>query len=69
MAFPFHRMLRVQAPSPQAIQAGAPLEDDDGPAGCGWFDSSHDLLAGLFVVELPPGEGVAEFQRSCPGAA
>lgn len=24
-----------------------------GPAGCGWFDSSWDLRAGLAVVEMP----------------
>ena len=25
--------------------------EEDRPLGCGWFDSSHDLEAGLFVRE------------------
>lgn len=40
--------------------------DDAGPAGCGWFDSSHDLLAGLSVTELAPSEEAAELLRFIP---
>ena len=25
--------------------------DDDGSCGCGWFDSSHELLSGVTVWE------------------
>ena len=27
---------------------------DERPCGCGWFDSSHELLRGLMVIEMPP---------------
>ena len=29
-------------------------DDDEGPRGCGWFDSSHDLQHGLVVQERDP---------------
>ena len=29
----------------------AQADDEDQQSGCGWFDSSHDLLAGLQVRE------------------
>lgn len=29
----------------------SPVEADDRPLGCGWFDSSHELHAGLLVQE------------------
>lgn len=33
--------------------------DDAPPAGCGWFDSSHELRAGLVVVEHASADAVA----------
>lgn len=37
-----------------------PVDTDDGPPrGCGWFDSSRDLLQGLRVVEHGGFEGLA----------
>jgi hypothetical protein len=30
------------------------LEEDELPLGCGWFDSSHELRAGLVIVEADP---------------
>ena len=29
-----------------------PCEDDVPPKGCGWFDSSHELMRGLVMQEL-----------------
>jgi hypothetical protein len=34
-----------------ARAAAARDNDDDGPRGCGWFDSSHELLSGVTVWE------------------
>lgn len=28
------------------------IEDEAPPKGCGWFDSSHELMRGLVVVEF-----------------
>jgi hypothetical protein len=36
-----------------------PCGDDDGPRGCGWFDSSHDLQHGLQVREHLSAEALA----------
>ncbi|MCA3242759.1 MAG: hypothetical protein ING89_15810 [Rubrivivax sp.] len=37
---------------PAALPAAAPgPADDDVPRGCGWFDSSHDLLSGVVIWE------------------
>lgn len=46
--------LRAEAPSP----ADAPAGEAPAPV-CGWFDSSHELSAGLLVQEHRPGEGGA----------
>lgn len=35
---------------PRAADTPPPAEDDR-PRGCGWFDSSHDLLTGVIVWE------------------
>jgi hypothetical protein len=35
-----------------------PLPADDRPAGCGWFDSSHDLQHGLRVTEHADADAV-----------
>lgn len=37
-------------PAPQPARAAEPA-DEDIPRGCGWFDSSHDLLSGMVVWE------------------
>lgn len=37
---------------PAALPTPAPEPaDDELPRGCGWFDSSHDLLSGVVVWE------------------
>ncbi len=53
---PFLRQPRVpRRPTSRARRAAgdeAETTADDGPAaGCGWFDSSHDLRTGLVVCE------------------
>lgn len=40
---------------PEDAEAG----DDAPPAGCGWFDSSHELRAGLDIVEHASADAVA----------
>jgi hypothetical protein len=35
------------------------LPDDEQPRGCGWFDSSHELKAGLDVMEHASADAVA----------
>jgi hypothetical protein len=37
-------------PAPLPARAAGPA-DEDIPRGCGWFDSSHDLLSGMVVWE------------------
>jgi hypothetical protein len=45
------------APTPACDGAGG---DDDPPClGCGWFDSSHELQAGLQVSEHDDDESIA----------
>ncbi|MDE2370600.1 MAG: hypothetical protein KGN16_16645 [Burkholderiales bacterium] len=48
---------RAAAKKLPAPTAAAAADDDDLPAGCGWFESSHDLRQGLRVVET--GEDLA----------
>jgi hypothetical protein len=43
---------RTAPPRRRSAKAGGP--SDEGPAACGWFDSSQDLLQGLSVVESFP---------------
>lgn len=61
---PWHRT----APTHRLSPATAPADDDPatvGPqgdadtAGCGWFDSSHDLQNGLLVTEHASADTVA----------
>ncbi len=61
---PAARSARVVAMAAASDSGGC--GDDAGPAGCGWFDSSHDLLAGLCVTELAPSEEVAQLLRFIP---
>lgn len=44
---------------PPARPAEAEAGDAAPPAGCGWFDSSHELRAGLDVVEHASADAVA----------
>jgi hypothetical protein len=39
-----------RAPPPPPARAAEPAHEDI-PRGCGWFDSSHDLLSGVVVWE------------------
>jgi hypothetical protein len=42
------------------VQAARPAaEADERPLGCGWFDSSHELQAGLLVTEHGSPDAVA----------
>ncbi len=50
----FTLLTRLFRPEPQPLPppprcATEPV--DEGPRGCGWFDSSHDLLTGVIVWE------------------
>ena len=47
--------LRRAAPTPQPRPRHYEepvLDEDQRPLGCGWFDSSHELTRGLFIVEV-----------------
>ena len=46
-------------PLPAAEPSGAEAVADEGPRGCGWFDSSHDLLQGLRVQEHASADSLA----------
>ncbi len=51
---------RRRVPVPPPPDGPATAEDaDEAPAGCGWFDSSHELRAGLVVVEHASADAVA----------
>ncbi|HLL12898.1 MAG TPA: hypothetical protein VK570_17685 [Rubrivivax sp.] len=41
-----------------AVDHPAQADDDDRESGCGWFDSSHDLRAGLQVCEHAANDAV-----------
>ncbi|MFM7505226.1 MAG: hypothetical protein ACKO3M_01440 [Rubrivivax sp.] len=52
----FTLLTRLFRPAPAAPAAESPVPrpapaDDDRPRGCGWFDSSHDLMHGVIVWE------------------
>lgn len=55
---PLRRTRGVAAQVSEAV-AGLPLEPER-PLGCGWFDSSHDLRAGLQVQEHASADAVAQ---------
>jgi hypothetical protein len=55
---PPHRMCGAVARRSEA-EAEGPL-DLERPLGCGWFDSSHDLRAGLQVQEHASPDAVAQ---------
>jgi hypothetical protein len=56
-----HLARRFGAPVPPVLPPAA--EPDAGatepPAACGWFDSSHELRAGLVIVEHANADAVA----------
>ncbi len=49
---PKRRVLVRRHHAGTASSATAPSEDDAPPKGCGWFDSSHELMRGLVVQEM-----------------
>ena len=57
---PGHRVPRPVAPDwVTACSPAAEPEPDEVQRGCGWFDSSHELHAGLQVTEHASPEPVA----------
>jgi hypothetical protein len=50
---------RQRAAAPNSAPASDRAPADDRPAGCGWFDSSHDLQHGLRVTEHADDDAVA----------
>jgi hypothetical protein len=61
---PWHRAATVTCPSPAVATdepgpCAAEAEADADTAGCGWFDSSHDLQSGLLVTEHASADAVA----------
>lgn len=58
------RLLRQAFPAPLPQPAAEPAAEcvadaEDPPRGCGWFDSSHELQAGLQVMEHASAETAA----------
>jgi len=53
------RKLARRRPALHPGELEPPVEDDDRPLGCGWFDSSHDLQHGLQVQEAD-GQALAQ---------
>lgn len=53
-----HPVTAATAATPATIAETEPPEDD-APRGCGWFDSSHELQAGLQVTEHASPDAVA----------
>jgi hypothetical protein len=55
----FSRTPRPPAPpepaAGEARPAAGPTDPDVPPKGSAWFESSHELMRGLLVVEEPPG--------------
>lgn len=54
------RFVRPLPPMPATATVNERGDADDAlPAGCGWFDSSHELRTGLVVVEHASADAVA----------
>lgn len=54
------RSLRPQRPDDAWLRDAAEVvADHERPLGCGWFDSSHELRAGLMVREHASADAVA----------
>ena len=50
---------RKLPPAAERTARVAPAAEDETPAGCGWFDSSHELQHGLWVREHATPDAVA----------
>ena len=50
---------RKLPPAAERTARVAPAAEDEPPAGCGWFDSSHELQHGLWVQEHATPDAVA----------
>lgn len=50
---------RKLPPAAERTARVAPAAEDEPPAGCGWFDSSHELQHGLWVREHATPDAVA----------
>jgi hypothetical protein len=66
---------RERPPHPVQRRAVRPAADALPSGGCGWFDSSHELIHGLQVLELTTPESLAAalplsvwLQLQCGGA-
>ena len=61
IAIPLPRCLTRLFPHPpiDAAARPAPCAEEERVFGCGWFDSSHDLLSGLRVREHDSPDAVA----------
>lgn len=46
------RWFQPEARPAQPAAAPLPAADEEPVFGCGWFDSSHDLVCGAHVVEV-----------------
>lgn len=52
------RLLR-RAPKTLPAAPAVVADAEEPPPGCGWFDSSHELQAGLLVLEHASADAVA----------
>ena len=60
------RHTRVSAHTLRALRLDDDADDDAGPKGPGWFDSSWELVRGLEVREGVPGDaGLYEWLDVC----
>lgn len=44
----------------RVVEVASEETPEERPSGCGWFDSSHELRAGLIVQEHASAEGLAQ---------
>ena len=68
----FSRSTRPPAP-PEPVaseprRASGPTDPDVPPKGSAWFESSHELMRGLLVVEEPPGWRLVPRRPGAPRA-
>jgi hypothetical protein len=53
-AWSWRRQQPTRRPPPKHFfEPEKQAEDDVPPRGCAWFDSSHELMRGLVVLEVP----------------
>jgi hypothetical protein len=65
---PLSLSLPAPAGSGPSAAMQAPSEGDVPPKGSAWFESSHELMRGLLVVEEPPGWRLVPRRPGAPGA-